>query len=65
MQIKGLHKNIYKLYGYARTQECLEIYRKKYTDHVHLWEKLKKEGVCEKTLQEVVGMSRATYPHFI
>ena len=24
MQIKGLHKNIYKLYAYARTQECLD-----------------------------------------
>jgi putative transposase len=61
MQIKGLHKNIYKLYSYARTQECLDVYRKKYTDHVDLWEKLKKEGVCKKTLQEVVGISRATY----
>ncbi len=61
MQIKGLHKNIYKLYGYACTQECLGIYQKKYTDQVHLWEKLRKEGVREKTLQGVVGMSRATY----
>ena len=34
MQIKGLHKNIYKLYSYARTQECLDVYRQKYGDHV-------------------------------
>jgi hypothetical protein len=40
MQIKGLHKNIYKLYAYARTQECLDVYRKKYESKVHKWEKL-------------------------
>lgn len=28
MQIKGSHKNIYKLYKYARTQESLDVYRK-------------------------------------
>jgi len=49
MQIKGLHKNIYKLYGYARTQECLDVYRKKYEDKVHCWEKLRSEGVSIKT----------------
>jgi hypothetical protein len=27
MQIKGLHKNIYKFYAYARTHECLDVYR--------------------------------------
>ena len=34
MQIKVLHKNVYKLYAYARTQECLDVYRKKYEDKV-------------------------------
>lgn len=29
MQTKGLHKGIYKLYGYARKQVCLDAYRKK------------------------------------
>ena len=37
MQIKGLHKNIYKLYAYARTQECLDAYRKMYEDSVRKW----------------------------
>lgn len=61
MQIKGLHKNIYKLYTYARTQETLEAYRKKYEDSVNLWKKLRSEGVSLKTLQEVSGISKATY----
>jgi len=30
MQIKALHKSIYKLYGYARKQEVLDAYREKY-----------------------------------
>ncbi len=27
MQIKGLHKSIYKLYGYGRKQKVLIVYR--------------------------------------
>lgn len=61
MQIKGLHKNIYKLYAYARTQECLDVYRKKYENKVHKWEKLISEGVSYKIAQEILGFSRATY----
>jgi transposase len=61
MQIKGLHKNIYRLYSYARTQECLEVYRQKYQNQVQLWEKLAAEDVSIKLLQETVGISRATY----
>ena len=52
MQIKYLHKTIYKLYSYARTQECLDEYRKKYETQVNTWESLKKEGVCLKTCKE-------------
>lgn len=61
MQIKRLHKNIYKLYAYSRTQICLEAYRKKYQARVELYEKLASEGVTEDTIYEVVGISRATY----
>jgi len=61
MQIKGLHKNIYKLYAYARTQECLDVYRQKYGDHVQKWQKLKAEGVSDKLCQEFVGISRASF----
>lgn len=61
MQIKYLHKNIYKLYSYARTQECLDAYRKNYETQVNTWETLKKEGVCLKTREEIVGISRSSY----
>lgn len=61
MQIQGLHKNIYRLYAYARTQECLDVYRKQHEDQVQKWEKLKSENVYEKTIQEFVGISRASY----
>lgn len=61
MQIKGLHKNVYKLYAYARTQECLDVYRKKYEDKVHRWEMLASEDASIETAQEILGFSRATY----
>src|ERR1700685_4020986 len=61
MQIKGLHKNVYKLYAYSRTQECLDVYRKKYADKVYRWETLASEGVRVKTAKEILGFSRATY----
>jgi transposase len=61
MQIKGLHKNIYKLSSYALSQEKLDIYRKKYEKQVKHWDKLKSEDVSEKTCQEIIGISRATY----
>ena len=61
MQIKGLHKTIYKLSSYALSQEKLEVHRKKYEKQVNHWEKLKSEGVSEGTCQEIIGISRATY----
>ena len=61
MKINVLHKNIYRLYSYARTQEWLEVYRKKYQHKVQRWEKLAIEGISLKLKQEIVGISRATY----
>lgn len=61
MQIKGLHKNIYKLSSYALSQEKLETHRKKYETQVKHWEKLKSEDVSNRTCQEIIGISRATY----
>lgn len=61
MQIKYLHKNIYKLSSYALSQEKLEIHRKKYEKPVKAWRKLKVEGVSDQTCQEIIGISRATY----
>lgn len=61
MQIKRLHKNIYRLYSYSRTQECLDAYRQKYECIVTKWEKLKSEGVSDKLCAEFVGFSKSTY----
>jgi putative transposase len=61
MQIKGLHKNIHRLYAYARKQECLEVYRQKYLHQVQRWEKLGSQGVSIGLRQEITGISRATY----
>ncbi len=61
MQIKGLHKSIYRLYHYARTQECLDRYRIIYENGVKLWEKLKDDGASEALCRELSGLSRATY----
>ena len=61
MQIKRLHKNIYRLYAYSRTQECLDVYRRQDEGKVHKWQKLKQEGVCDKTVQEFSGLSKASY----
>jgi transposase InsO family protein len=61
MQIKGLPKNIYRLYAYARTQECLDAYRQKHEDTVRQGDDLKAEGVSDNKCQGFVGISRATY----
>lgn len=61
MQIKCLHKNVYKLYSYARTQECLDKHREKILKPVKIWEKLKRENVSDQTCHEMSGISRAQY----
>ena len=61
MQIKGLHKNIYKLSSYTLSQEKLETQRKKYEKPVKTWKKLKAEGVSDLVCQEIIGISRSTY----
>lgn len=61
MQTKGLHKGIYKLYSYARKQECLDAYRKKYETIVREWERFKEKGLKDDLIKEIVGYSRSTY----
>ena len=61
MQTRGLHKNLYKPYTYARTQECLDHYRQLYEEKAHHWRALKAEGVSDVKCQEFVAISRATY----
>lgn len=61
MQIKGLHKNIYKLSNYALSQEKCDQQRKKLENPVRQWEKLKRQDVDIQTCQEFCGISRSTY----
>ena len=61
MQIIRLHKNVYKFYVWARTQEWLDAYRIKYEGSVRDWEALRAEGVCVAKCAEFVGISRSTY----
>lgn len=61
MQIVGLHRSIYKLYSYARKQECLDAYRTKYDSVIKQWELLKSSGTRVDKIPEIVGYSRATY----
>jgi hypothetical protein len=44
MQILRQHKNGYKLYAWARTQECLDAYRIKYEDRVRHFDRQKTRG---------------------
>lgn len=61
MQLKGVHKDIYKLYAYSRKQETLDAYRKKYENIVEQWDALKSAGTQEKSIPKFIGYSRATY----
>ena len=61
MQILRQYKNVYKLYAWARTQECLDAYRIKYENRVRYWDALRREGVCVAKCTEFVGISRAIY----
>jgi len=61
MQIKSHHKNVYRLYAYARTQECLDAYRAMREESVRKWETLKAQRVDDKICRQFAGISRATY----
>ena len=60
MQILRQHKNVYKLYAWARTQESLDAYRIKYEDRVRHWNALRAEGVSLTKCAEFVGISHAS-----
>lgn len=61
MQIKRLHKNIYKLASYALSQEKCDELRKQIEKGVRNWERLKQSGVSDPICQITIGISRATY----
>ena len=61
MQIKYLHKNIYRLYALFLPEKIKSEYMKCCEQLVAHWEKLHKNKVPDKTKQEILGISKATY----
>ena len=61
MQIHGLHKNIYRLYSYSRTQETIERYHNLYLNSVETYEKCLRNRVCSDLRREFKVISRSTY----
>ncbi|MDR3186869.1 MAG: hypothetical protein LBT63_00330, partial [Holosporaceae bacterium] len=61
MQIKGLHRNIYKLYSYSRTQETVGKYKKLYDRSIRIYEECSRDRTCEHLRRELGVISRATY----
>lgn len=61
MQQIYLPNAFYKIYSYARKQECLDEYRKKYSSIVQCWDQLKQANTDVKCIPDLVGYSRATY----
>jgi IS30 family transposase len=61
MQVCYLHKNIYKLYSYAKTQECLSHYQALYQKSLTLFEKCREDSTCSELRKELGVVSRATY----
>jgi transposase InsO family protein len=61
MQIKGLHKNIYKLYSYSKKQETQEKYKNLYSKSIEIYEECSKDNTSEYLRSELDVISRATY----
>lgn len=61
MQIIGLHKNIYKLYAYTRTQETINEYKTVYAHAVSMYHTLHSLGATPQVCKEKSKISRATY----
>ena len=61
MQIKYLHKNIYKLERYARTQESLSQQALDRKKHFGDWELLKSKELKDAEISSITGISRSTY----
>lgn len=61
MQIKALHKNVYRLYAWARTQETLAAHRARYQQRVMLWPRCKAKGLSDADCADLCGFSRASY----
>ncbi len=61
MQIKYLHKNLYKLNRYFSRHFSEEKSNNRCIEQVKQWQMLRNEGVAETICQQIVGISRASY----
>lgn len=61
MQVFGLHKNIYKLERYGRTQELSQKEALKRQKVLGDWETLRAHKVPDKEIARITGISRSVY----
>lgn len=61
MQIRYLHKGLYKLYSLLCPEKIKSDYEKLCEKQVQQWELLHSKEISNKEKQEIVGISRATY----
>lgn len=61
MQIRGLHRNLYRLAAYATRQESLSTAAQAREKQLGDWETLKARKVPDHEIARVTGISRATY----
>lgn len=61
MQLFGLHRSIYNLARYARTQETDKQETQRRLKLLGDWELLKKRGVPEVEIARITGLSRSSY----
>lgn len=61
MQIKGLHRNIYRLSAYAMRQESLSAAAETRRKQLGDWEMLKARKVPDSEIARITGISRSSY----
>ncbi len=61
MQFFGLHRNVYKLARYGRTQELLQERAREREKVLGHWEQLKNRKVPEREIAAITGLSRSVY----
>lgn len=61
MQIRGLHRNIYKAANYALSIEINDKQAEQRRKVLGDWDLLKAKGLSDKEISQITGMSRATY----
>lgn len=61
MQLKGLHKSVYQLNKIINNNPNFNEISSKRILQLRQWKKYKAKGLNSKDLQEITGISQATY----